>query len=79
MDVRLARWGNSLAVRVPRSLAAELGLVAGSPLAVSLQQGALVFRPSDPAGELERLAAGITSQNRHDEADWGDSWGLEVW
>lgn len=73
MDVRLVRWGNSLAVRVPRSLVAELGLVAGSPLAVSFEAGALVFRPSDPAVELERLVQAITPYYRHDlEAAYDD-------
>jgi antitoxin MazE len=44
MRASLARWGNSLAVRVPKEVAASLGLREGAALDLSVEDGALVLR-----------------------------------
>jgi antitoxin MazE len=45
MRASLSRWGNSLAVRVPREIAASIGLREGAALDLSVEDGALVGRP----------------------------------
>jgi antitoxin component of MazEF toxin-antitoxin module len=46
MESRVQRWGNSLAVRIPKPLAAEIGLEDSSPVELSLQDGKLVVAPA---------------------------------
>jgi antitoxin MazE len=79
MQTRIGKWGNSLAVRLPRGCVADLGLKEDANLEISVVDGGLLLRPAKPAYSLEDLVAGITEENRHGEADWGDAVGREVW
>lgn len=44
MRASLARWGNSLAVRVPKEVAESVGLREGSALDLVVEEGAIVLR-----------------------------------
>lgn len=79
MRVRLQKWGNSLAVRVPRSFAAELGIGEGAEIDMALEEGAVVLRPARARYALEQLVRGITPDNRHGEVESGPSTGGEAW
>lgn len=80
MKTNLARWGNSLAVRIPRGLADELSLTYGTEVDLQVRDGALLMAPvSRPRYELEDLVRGITPGNRHAEVDWGLPVGDEAW
>ncbi len=79
MLARISKWGNSLAVRIPRAFAAELGIQEGVEVEMSVEDGRLVIAPARPEYGLEELSAGITPENRHDETDWGRPTGGEVW
>ena len=76
---QLARWGNSLGLRLPKSIAIEARLDAGDTVEVSVRNGAIVIRPSRPTYSLDQLVARITPRNRHSESDWGASVGDEAW
>jgi antitoxin MazE len=73
------RWGNSLAVRIPKAFAQELGLMAESPLDMHVVDGALVIVPASGAFTLEELLEGVTPDNLHGETDSGPPQGTEVW
>jgi antitoxin MazE len=75
----VARWGNSLGVRLPKSVAVEAQLDEGDPVDVSVKNGAVMIRPRRPTYSLDQLVARITPSNRHDESDWGRPAGHEVW
>lgn len=80
MKARVQRWGNSLAVRIPRAFASELGLDPGSAVEVTLEDGTLSVRPSPtPAFRLEQLLSEVTASNRHGEEDFGPPAGGEAW
>lgn len=80
MQSRVQKWGNSLAVRIPKSFAAEIGLSDNTPVELSLVEGRLVVSPILPkAYSLEELLAGITSENMHREQDFGEPEGNELW
>lgn len=80
MRSRIQKWGNSLALRIPKSFAAEAGLQKESPVDVSLTNGKLVITPvSQPKVTLEELVARISEENRHDEVDTGPARGNELW
>jgi antitoxin MazE len=79
MTTRIAKWGNSLGLRLPRSVAQEAQLDEGDKVEVSVKAGAIVIRPSRPSYSLAELVSKITATNRHDESDWGGPQGGEAW
>jgi antitoxin MazE len=79
MQTRVQKWGNSLGVRIPRGLADEVGLGAGTEVSLTAKDGELVLRPSLPSRlRLADLIAGITPENIHASVDTGDAVGSEA-
>jgi antitoxin MazE len=76
---QIAKWGNSLALRLPKSVALEAQVDEGDTVNVTVRNGAIVVRPNRPTYSLEQLVARITPRNRHKESDWGTPVGDEVW
>lgn len=80
MQTRVQRWGNSLALRIPKALADEVGLKDNSPVQLSLHERQLVIVPLlQPTLSLEALLAQVTDNNRHTEAPTGPAVGGEAW
>lgn len=80
MKTRIQKWGNSLALRIPRSFAQETHLTQGTLVDVSMQNGKLLVTPlPQPAITLEALLKDVTSENLHHEVDTGPAVGGEVW
>jgi antitoxin MazE len=80
MRTRIQRWGNSLAVRIPKPFAAEAGLEQQSEVDVSIIDGALVIKPCPGSVfSLDELLAQVTDENLHAEIDAGFPVGREVW
>lgn len=80
MRVRVQKWGNSLALRIPKSFAVETELDPGSEVDLTLEEGRLVITPlPEPEVSLEELLAQITPQNLHAEVDFGGAVGRESW
>ena len=76
----VAKWGNSLAVRIPQHLAKEIGLIDGAEVELVAIDGNLTIKPRrQKQYSLNELVAGITSTNRHAATDTGMSVGEEVW
>ena len=80
MKTKVQRWGNSLAVRIPKAFAEEVGLKDDSPVEMSLVEGGLLVEPSSTwAPSLDELLDGVTKANLHDEVDTGPAQGSEAW
>ncbi|WP_341525969.1 AbrB/MazE/SpoVT family DNA-binding domain-containing protein [Nostoc sp. UHCC 0302] len=81
MVATVAKWGNSLAVRIPQNLAKEINLAEGSEVDISVVDGNLVVKPRERRKRysLDELVKGITSENLHAEVDSGLAVGKEVW
>jgi antitoxin MazE len=80
MKTRVQKWGNSLALRIPKSFAAEAGLRANASVELSLVEGALVVQAVTPQPlTLDELLRGITDDNLPSEWDTGTAVGKEVW
>jgi len=74
------KWGNSLALRIPKPFATEIGLRRNSPVEVSLVEGRLVIVPVvEPALTLEHLLAQVSEDNLHGEIETGPAVGREAW
>jgi antitoxin MazE len=80
MQTRVQRWGNSLALRIPKPLADEAGLRDDSPVRLTLRDRQLVIEAlvQEPLN-LDALLAQVTAENLHREVDTGPSVGGEVW
>ncbi len=79
MLTQVQRWGNSLAVRIPKPFAIEVGLEQDATVEISLVGDKLVLRPVKSRITLEHLLAQVTEQNVHGEVDTGPAVGREVW
>lgn len=77
--VAIAKWGNNLALRLPKATADELGIESGTEVDLDIRAGALVARPRHKRKSLAQLVRGITPANRHAATDWGSPLGNEVW
>ena len=79
MRAEVKNWGNSLALRIPKALAEEVGLESGSRVELIAENDHLhVISVKRPRYTLEELVAQITPENRHDEWDTGPPVGKEV-
>ena len=80
MQTRIQKWGNSLALRIPKSFALETGLQLDSAVEIVVEDGKLVISPI-PAEtfKLEDLLQQITADNLHSEIDAGAATGKESW
>ena len=80
MRSHVQKWGNSLALRIPKSFAAEAGLEKESAVEISLEDGKVVVTPvAKPKFTLEKLLAGFTRENLHHEVETGPASGNEIW
>jgi antitoxin MazE len=80
MKTQVQKWGNSLALRIPKAFAADLGLAQDTPVELSLEDGNLVIRPSPTQRyELSSLLTQVTEANVHGEQNYGEAVGSEEW
>jgi antitoxin MazE len=83
MKTEFVRWGNSLALRVPKAFAQEIGAAEGKRAEMTLENGVLVIKVAKRKKRrryiLENLINAITKENRHAEIDWGPPVGNEAW
>lgn len=78
-STQIAKWGNSLGLRLPKSVALEARVGEGDTVEVSVRNGTILIRPGRPTYSLDQLVARITPRNRHTETDWGTPAGREPW
>jgi antitoxin MazE len=77
---KVQKWGNSLAVRLPKAFADELGIDQGTAVELSIDQDRLLVIPkTKKAKALARLVAKVTPENMHGEVDTGARVGRETW
>lgn len=80
MKAQVSKWGNSLAVRIPRAFAEDLGVGQDSSVELTVEDGCLLIRPSVvPTYELETLLRSVTPENLHGEIDQDQAVGKEAW
>ena len=80
MKAQIKRWGNSLAVRIPKPIAGSAKLRDGDEVDVKATgPGSLKLVASRKKPSLSELVRRITAKNRHGETDWGSPRGGEAW
>lgn len=80
MRIPIRKWGNSLALRIPKSVAEDSRIKQGSVVEVSVVRGKLVVAPvASPKFTLKQLLAAVTKANRHPESGTDGPLGRESW
>ena len=79
VQARIQKWGNSLAVRIPKPFALDIGLAQNSLVSVSVVGGKLLLEPVKSYPSLNELLAGVTQDNLHQEFETGAAVGNEAW
>jgi len=80
MLTKIQKWGNSLALRIPRAFALDAKLENDSTVEISFVDGKIIIKPiSTPTWSLDELLAGINKNNIHREVETGVAVGNEVW
>jgi len=81
METNIQKWGNSLGVRLPKSIATNQSLKVGSRVVVSETSTGIAIEVVKKSRKytLAELLKGVTKDNLHKETEWGDPVGNEVW
>lgn len=80
MTTTIQKWGNSLAVRLPKETVRRLHIREGNEVRIDADIRRIIIRPllrKKPT--LRDLVNRIDSENRHEATDWGKAVGKEVW
>jgi antitoxin MazE len=80
MLTKVQKWGNSLALRIPKAFARDAQLENDSFVEITIVEGQIIIKPVEaPSWTLEELLAGINNKNIHHEVDTGPAVGNETW
>lgn len=77
MQTKVAKWGNSLGVRIPQWVAEKAEINDGSIVEISFKDDAIIIKKKKLS--LEEMLNEITDENLHDEIDTGPVVGREIW
>ena len=80
MQLAVRKWGNSLAIRIPKTIATESEIGEGSIVEIRIKNGSVIVTPvREKEYTLEELLEGVTDENIHREVDTGAPVGKEQW
>ena len=80
MQVHIQKWGNSPALRIPKSFALEANVDEGTAVDISFKNGKLIVTPvREDTYNLEGLLSKINNDNIHKETFTGKPVGQEIW
>lgn len=77
----ISKWGNSLAVRIPKSIAEQLQLSEGSSISIDIEEKKIIIKPTSSKKKytLEELLEGMKPDHFHPEINTGLVVGNEQW
>jgi len=80
MQTKIQKWGNSLAIRIPKSFALDINLKQDELVDLSVDESKIVITPiGKKKYSLEELLKGVSENNLHGELDTGSPIGKEIW
>lgn len=79
MKTTVQKWGNSLAIRIPRNISKDTMVSEGSNIDMMVENGNIILSPSPKEYSLKELLKGITNENIHSEVSTGKQVGGEIW
>jgi antitoxin MazE len=78
MTATIQKWGNSLALRIPKAVAKQIQIQEGDPVFLKVEAAGLTVKAVPKRLELDDLLSKVTPENVHPESDWGADRGREV-
>jgi antitoxin MazE len=78
MLAKAQKWGNSLAVRLPKNMAEECGIGVDSAVEILRENDFIVIKPMKKKFSLETLLTQVTAENLHSEVPTGKPRGKEL-
>ena len=80
MRMQVQKWGNSLALRIPKPFAEDADVREGTVVDLAVSEGKLVVSPARrKKARLKDLLAKVSKRNLHSEVDTGRPVGRESW
>ena len=80
MQTKIQKWGNSLAIRIPKSFALDINLKQDEFVDLSVDESKIIITPiGGKKYSLEELLKGVSKNNLHGEIDTGSPIGKEIW
>ena len=79
MKTKIQKWGNSLGVRLPKSITEQKALRAGLGVSVVIKNDQIVIEEVENDISLESLLEAVSEDNIHQETKWSEARGNEVW
>jgi antitoxin MazE len=79
MKTHVQKWGNSLAVRIPKHVIREAGLAYKAEVEMKVVEGKLVIQRIENPATLEAMLEKVTPENIHTAVNTGEVIGKEVW
>ena len=80
MQTRIKKWGNSLALRIPKLFALDANLKLNKMVDISIDKHSIIITPIDEKEySLKKLLEGVTKNNLHGEFDTRAPVGKEIW
>jgi antitoxin MazE len=79
MKTTVQKWGNSLAIRIPRNISRDTKVTEGSSVNVTVDNGNIILSPSANQYSLKELLKKVKDENIHSEISTGDRTGGEIW
>ncbi|MBW2545432.1 MAG: AbrB/MazE/SpoVT family DNA-binding domain-containing protein [Deltaproteobacteria bacterium] len=80
MQAKIQKWGNSLALRIPKSFALNVNIKQNELVDLLIDKGKIVIKPiTQKKYSLEELLEGVSENNLHSEFDTGAPTGKELW
>ena len=78
MIAKTMKWGNSLALRIPKPIAKQFGIEENTPVDIAYRENEIVITPLKPAYRLVDLLAKASSKNLHHEVEMSGPVGREL-
>ena len=79
MKTTVQKWGNSLAIRIPRNITNETKVYEGSSVNILVEDGNIILSPVTQEYSLKDLLNKISDENIHSEVSTGEAEGGEIW
>jgi antitoxin MazE len=78
MKTVVQKWGNSLALRIPKAMAEQIKVKEGAPVEITGEKGGLMIRATSAKKTLKELLSQVTAENLHGETQTGPAVGKEI-
>jgi antitoxin MazE len=85
LKIKLTKWGNSAAIRIPKTVLEELNInydvIENVSFVVNIEGDKLILKKNQEKTKFELLAEQSEGEklNPKIDIDWGDPIGKEVW